>query len=269
MLSSIAHGTLHHDQLGDWALDPVAIAGSVGAIGLYLVGRRSEHDQRWRLVAFVVGVVTVCVAVVSPLHVAAERSLAWHMVQHVLLIGVSAPLIALAAPWPVLARGLGLRAAGATRMLRRRAGFDVDRLRRLRSPLARWLVFVAIFWGWHSARLYSLAVEHEWVHTVEHVSFVVAALLVWSSVLGPSRAAGNADPAVRVLVVFLLGLQGVLLSALMTFSPEPWYGVYVDSLGADALADQHLAGVLMWIPLGLLVTAAGVWAALVWVGPDD
>jgi putative membrane protein len=55
----------------------------------------------------------------------------------------------------------------------------------------------------------------------------------------------------------------------MTFSPEPWYHVYVDTLGVDALADQHLAGVLMWVPLGALVTAAGIWAAMSWLGPDD
>jgi cytochrome c oxidase assembly factor CtaG len=158
---------------------------------------------------------------------------------------------------------------GTASSARRRVGLDADRMRQLRSPLARWLLFVIVFWGWHSARLYSLAVENEWVHTLEHVSFVVTALLVWSAVLGPERAGGNADPAIRVLVAFLLGLQGVLLSALMTFAPEPWYGVYVDRLGADALADQHVAGVLMWVPLGALITAAGIWAAMAWVGPDD
>ena len=71
------------------------------------------------------------------------------------------------------------------------------------------------------------------------------------------------------VVAFLLGLQGVLLSALLTFAPEPWYGVYVDRLGDDALSDQHIAGVLMWVPLGALITAAGIWAAMAWVGPDD
>ena len=265
----IGHGTLEHDTLGDWALDPVAISVTVAAIGLYLVGRRPGHDPTWRAVAFIVGVLASFLAVVSPLHVAAERSLAWHLVQHVLLIGVTAPLVALAAPWPVLARGLGVRGVGAMSSARRRVGLDVERMRRLRSPLARWLLFVVVFWGWHSARLYSLAVENEWVHTLEHVSFVVAALLVWSAVLGPERAGGNADPAIRVLVAFLLGLQGVLLSALMTFSPEPWYGVYVERLGGDALADQHVAGVLMWVPLGALITVAGIWAALTWIGPDD
>ncbi|MEQ8438683.1 MAG: cytochrome c oxidase assembly protein [Ilumatobacter fluminis] len=266
----ISHGTLEHGTLGDWALDPVAIAVTVGVIGLYVVGRRPGHDAPWRLAAVVAGVLVSFVAVVSPLHVAAERSLAWHMVQHVLLIGVTVPLLAVAAPWPALARGLGVRGVGAVSSARRRVGLDVARMRRLRSPLARWLLFVVVFWGWHSARLYSLAVENEWVHTIEHVSFVVAALLVWSAVLGPERAGGNADPAIRVLVAFLLGLQGVLLSALLTFAPSPWYGVYVDRLGVDdALADQHIAGVLMWVPLGALITVAGIWAAMTWIGPDD
>jgi putative membrane protein len=121
-------------------------------------------------------------------------------------------------------------------------------------------VFVLVFWGWHTARLYSCAVDVEWAHALEHASFVAAALLVWSSVLGPRRASGSADPVVRVLVVFLLGLQGVILSTLMTLSTQPWDQAYVDSLGGDALADQRLAGVLMWIPLGALSAGVGVWA---------
>lgn len=269
MLNLLAHGTIGHEAIGDWALDPLSICASVAAIGCYLIGRRPDHDPAWRAIAFVGGVIVALLAVVSPVHVAAERSLAWHMVQHVLLIGVAAPAIALSAPGGVLLRGMGVRAVGATRRTRRNLHLDADRLRRWRSPLGRFLLFTLVFWGWHSARLYSLAVENEWVHAVEHASFVVTALLVWSAVLGPARASGAGDPIMRVLAIFLLGLQGVLLSALMTFSPDPWYQVYVDTLGPDALADQHVAGALMWVPLGALITAAGIWAAMTWLGPDD
>ena len=175
----------------------------------------------------------------------------------------------MSAPGGILLRGLGRRATGLTRRLRRSSDLGPARLRRLRNPVGRWLVFVLVLWGWHTARLYSLAVEHAWVHSIEHVSFVVVALAVWSCVLGPTRASGGADPAIRVIVVFLVGLQGVILSALMTFSPQPWYPVYIDSLGPDALADQRLAGVLMWVPLGALCTVAGIWATMAWLGPDD
>lgn len=265
----LCHGTLSHDALGDWALDPVSIVGATLTLAIYANGWPPTAGSWWRAAAFVVGVLTALIAVVSPVHVAAEESLAWHMVQHVLLIGMAAPLIAGSAPGGALLRGLGSRAIGVARALRRTIGMGPDRLRTSRSPLARWLMFVVVFWGWHSARLYSLAVEHDWVHSLEHASFVVAALLVWSSVLGPARASGHSDPAIRVLVVFLLGLQGVILSALMTFSREPWYSVYVHSLGGDALADQRLAGVLMWVPLGALYTAAGIWATITWLGTDD
>lgn len=265
----LGHGTFRHDVLGDWALDPFAIVAATVVLALYVNGWRPTDRRVGRDVAFVAGVLTGLVALISPIHVAAEESLAWHMVQHVLLVGVAAPLIAASAPGAALLRGLGVRPTGAVRSFRRRAGVRSDHLRRWRNPLPRLLVFVLVFWGWHSGRAYSAAVEHEWVHSLEHVSFVAAALLVWSSVLGPARASGNADPALRVLVVFLLALQGVLLSALMTFSQQPWYPVYVDSLGADALGDQHLAGVLMWVPLGALNVAIGVWAMMTWIGPDD
>jgi cytochrome c oxidase assembly factor CtaG len=264
----LGHGTFSHDKLGDWALDPVSIVAASVGLALYANGWRPGNDGR-RAVAFVTGGIAGLVAVVSPIHVAAEQSLTWHMAQHILLVGVAAPLLAVSAPGGTLLRGMGRGAAGVGRRLRRWGGFGPDRLRRLRSPIGRWLVFVVVFWGWHTARLYALAIEHAWVHPVEHVSFLVVSLAVWSSVLGPARTSGGADPAMRVMVVFLLGLQGVILSALMTFSPQPWYSVYVDSLGADALADQRLAGVLMWIPLGALYTTVGIWATMNWLGPDD
>lgn len=264
----VGHGTFRHDALGDWALDPVSIAGASAALALFAIGWRSGNDAR-RAAAFTMGVVAGLIATVSPIHVAAERTLAWHMVQHVLLIGVAAPLIAASAPGGTLLRGMGGRVASRTRRLRRSGGLGPERLRRLRNPIGRWFVFVVVFWGWHTARLYSLAVDHDWVHAIEHGSFLVASIAVWSSVLGPARATGQVDPSIRVLVVFLLALQGVILSALMTFSPQPWYQVYVDALGADALGDQHLAGVLMWIPLGALYAGVGVWATMRWLGPDE
>lgn len=261
----IAHGVLEHDVLGSWALDPVTLIGATAAIALYLIGWRPADGSphRW---AFVGGVLAFVIAGVSPIHVAAEESLAWHMVQHILFVGVAAPLIAWSAPGAALLRGLGLGATRSLTAVRRRAGLSVDRMRALRHPIVRWLVFVVVFWGWHSSRLYSLAVENEFVHALEHASFVGAAVFVWSCIVGPARASGRAEPAMRVFVVFLLGLQGVLLSALMVFSPSPWYDVYA---GADALGDQHLAGVLMWLPLGVLYTVTGIWAAMVWLGPDD
>jgi putative membrane protein len=264
----IGHGTFGHEAFGDWSLDPVSIAAATLALMLFISGSRAGESRR-RAAAFATGVTAGLLAVISPIHVAAERSLAWHMAQHVVLIGVAAPLIAVSAPGGILARGLGRPFARLTRDLRRAGGFGPARLRQFRSPVGRWLVFVLVLWGWHAARLYSLAVENAWIHAIEHASFMVVSLAIWSSVLGPARASGNADPAIRVIVVFMLGLQGVILSALMTFSTTAWYPVYVDALGADALADQRLAGVLMWIPLGVLYTAAGIWAAMTWIGHDD
>jgi putative membrane protein len=266
--SLIAHGVFGHDALGRWALDPLAIATTTTLAVAYVLGWRRDRDGAWRAAAFGTGLAAGVVALMSPIHVAADESLSWHMVQHVLLIGLATPLIVVSVPGPTLMRGLGRRAPALTRRSRQLAGLGPQRLRRLRHPLARWVLFVAVLWGWHSARLYTAAVEHESVHALEHASFVVAALLVWSSVLGPRRASGNADPAMRVLVVFLLGVQGVLLSLLMTFSRHPWYPVY-DGPGRDALADQHLAGVLMWVPLGALYAAVGIWTAMRWLGADD
>jgi cytochrome c oxidase assembly factor CtaG len=261
----IGHGALEHEVLGSWALDPVAIVVGTGVVAAYLLGWRPSEGRGHRA-AFVAGVVALVLADVSPIHVAAEASLTWHMVQHLVIVGLAAPLIAWSTPGAALLRGIGLGATRSLTSARRRAGLSVERMRRLRHPIVRWFVFVLVFWGWHASRLYSLAVENELVHALEHATFVGASVFVWSCVVGPARASGRAEPATRVLVVFLLGLQGVLLSALMIFSPTPWYDVYA---GADALGDQHLAGVLMWLPLGVLYTVTGIWAVMAWLGPDD
>jgi putative membrane protein len=113
---------------------------------------------------------------------------------------------------------------------------------------------VGALWLWHSAALYEAALRSHWLHGLEHVSFFVPALLFWSVVL--RRQPGpDAFPGVALVLVFTMALQSVLLSALLTFSPTPWYPSYGERAapwGLDPLVDQQLAGVMMWVPGGLV-----------------
>lgn len=269
MLSVLAHaGALRpHDLPGAWNLDPLLLVGLGATAVAYARGRRRATDSPGRQRAFVGALVTVVVALVSPLEALSGVLVSAHMVQHVLLLVVAAPLLAWSAPGAALARGLPPTLRAWNRAARTTAGFDAHRLRASRVPLVRWLAYVVALWLWHASVLYGAAVEHEVVHVAEHATFLATGWLVWSILLGPARV--RVEPGLAVLGVFTLALQGVFLSALLTFARTPWYDAYVDAApawGVDPLQDQQLAGVVMWVPAGLVHVAIGIVLVARWLG---
>lgn len=261
---------LPHDALSAWHLDPFVAVALAAAAVLYLRGYRPSRDGRRHAYAFGLGLAALVLALMSPIDRLAGVLLSAHMIQHVLLVTVAAPLIAYAAPGAAIMRGLPGGPRRSVVAARRSIGLDVATMRRLRHPIARWLLFVATIWLWHASKLYGAAVDHELVHVAEHATFLATALLVWTAVLGPERL--RAPDGAGILVVFLLVLQGVVLSALMTFAPEPWYEQYATPApgwGLDPITDQHLAGVIMWVPAGAVYTAVGVALLVRWFHAVD
>lgn len=258
-----------HDVWTAWNLDPILIGTVVIVVWWYARGLRPGLEP-WRFRAFVGGIAAVVVALVSPVDALADTLFSGHMVQHVLLIAVAAPLLAYAQPGPVTMRGMPARLRRVFVRARRGSGLDADRIRRAQHPLARLLLFIVVTWTWHASRFYGAAVDNRWVHALEHVLFLASALAVWNVIVGASRH--RADLGVGVLVVFALMLQGVALSALLTFSNTPWYDVYSSpppAWGLDALTDQHLAGLIMWFPTGLLHTTIAIALAIRWLRDLD
>ena len=193
--------------------------------------------------AFVAGVATLAVALASPLDGLSSSRASAHMIQHLLLTVVAAPLLSSAPRFPRCS------AVSPDRWPARSAACAFRR-RIERGPVA--ILHVIVLWSWHAAALYEAALRNDLLHRLEHVSFLVTALLVWAAVLS-RRAAG-----IGVLVLFGLSVQSGLLGALMTFAPTPWYPTY-------SLADQQLAGVIMWVPGGgsYLVAALALLMSLV------
>lgn len=257
---------LPHDALWAWNLDPILIAGLVLTAVAYRRGWRAPADSPTRRGAFVAGLVAVAVALVSPLEALSGVLVSAHMGQHVLLILVAGPLLAVSAPGAALVRGLPQRLRPRIGSLRRRVGLDAGRLRRSRAPVVRWVVYAVTLWLWHASVLYGAAVEYEAIHIAEHVTFLGTALLVWSVILGPARV--RVPRGLALLGVFTLGLQSVFLSVLLTFATSPWYEAYVDiapAWGVDPLEDQQLAGVLMWVPAGFIHVIVGVALLASWL----
>jgi cytochrome c oxidase assembly factor CtaG len=130
-----------------------------------------------------------------------------------------------------------------------------------------WLLHVGTLWFWHAAVPYDAALDSELLHILEHATFLVTAWLFWRVVIG-ARGAGRVPNGAGVLLVFGMAMQSVFLSLLLTFARNPWYSGYAATTtpwGLEPLADQQLAGVIMWIPAGLVYLAAGLTLMAAWI----
>jgi putative membrane protein len=198
----------------------------------------------------------VAAALVSPLDGVAHRSLWVHMVQHVLLISVAAPLLALGHPVAV--------ARGAWRGLLGRVRVSLPRFT-LRRPGVWTAVVVAataqvvVLLVWHVPALYDAALGHDVVHGAEHVSLLVTAVALWMAL----EAVGGEQGGLAVVALFLVSFPPLLLGGAMTFAGTVWYAAY----GAShrALVDQQLAGVVMWAYGGLAAVVGGVYLFVRWL----
>lgn len=246
-----------------WTFDPLVIASLLAAAAVYGRGaaRMRRPVGRARALAFAGALLALTVALLSPVEVAAGEVLWAHMLQHVLLISAAAPLLAASRPGVPLLVGLpgGLRRAlvwwGRRRPLR--AAWRI-----LTAPAAAWLLAAVILWTWHVPALYEAAVGIRAVHVLEHLTLLGSAWLFWRVALPPTsdrRLARGMD------VVYLItgGFQGGALGALFVFSAVPFYELYASS--ATPLADQQLAGALMWIPSGVISLGAAAALFVAWL----
>ena len=263
-----------HDLWTAWNPDPVVVLGL--ALGLW-VHRRGQIPsprpvrERWRARCFIAAVATLGVALLSPLEAMSAALASAHMVQHVLLILVAAPLLALSAPSSALLRGSPVAVRRASGRWVRRLGLRAGGLTLVRHPVAVWLLHTGTVWFWHAAGPYDAALQHEVVHVAEHASFLLTGLLFWRVVLGPRRR-GRVPEGLGALLVFGMALQSVFLSLLLTFATSPWYAGYAATTapwGLDPLADQQLAGVIMWVPAGVVYVIAALALVAVWIRTSE
>lgn len=233
----------------------LAAAGLLYAWGVHRAGRW----PRRRSVAFAASLAALAVALGPAFEAAGEDRLSLHMVQHLLLSMVAAPLAAWSAPVR-----LALRAQSpAARQLTARA-LHAPVLRALAHPLAGLALFLAVAVGAHVPAVYEAALRDPAVHAVEHAAFFWSAVALWAPLIA-------ADPLPRRMGA--IGRFGVMLGAMAAMAAGgAWlasssalvYGAYrvpAARLGVDPLADQALAGGVMWIGgmaamLPLLLTLA-------------
>jgi putative membrane protein len=265
-----------HDLWTRWdrsapLLLPLAVAG-----GLYWRGRRTlirragrgRAAPPWRGTAFAGGLAALVAALASPLDAAAGALFAAHMIQHLLLVLAAAPLLVLGAPLLPWLWGLPSewrRAVG--RAWRRAYVLRVCWRVLTRQPIA-WALHAATLAAWHVPALYQAALMDASLHALEHASMLLTAALFWWVPLHP-QPVHRLDAGLGVLHVFAMATTTGLLGALIVLARSPWYSVHTPGAaawGLTPLQDQQLAGLLMWVPGGLVYLAAALGLASLWLG---
>ena len=273
MLRLLAHDGLPpapHDVWEAWNLDPLVVVPLAAVLVIHHRGRRrtGTPTDRRRSRAFDAAWWALALALVSPVDALSSALASAHMLQHVLLVLVAAPLLAVAAPLPTLLRGLPPVVARS--LVPVKDGPLGTVARGLAHPAIAWVVHVATLWVWHASAAYDAALAVPAVHAAEHGSFLLTGVLLWRSLVGPHRV--RSSDGAGVLAVFGLALQSVLLAALLTFAGTAWYDGYTTTTGPwglTPLADQQLAGAIMWIPAGALHVGVGLALFVSWLRSGD
>ena len=242
------------DLILDWTFDPTFLVPLVIAL-LYFRGLwrywalGGVSFPAWRPAMFLLGLATLAAALLSPIDALADRSFAWHMVQHLLLTLVAAPLILLGAPFVPVIRGLPA-------VFRRAVFIPFARNRAVRwilvtvtRPIVAFIAYTASLWAWHDATLYDLTLANELVHYLEHFNFFVVAVLLWWHVVSPHPFRSRMGYLARIGFLIGSSVQSNALGALIAFSGSAWYAYrsLPGFWGLTAAEDQMIGGLLMWV----------------------
>jgi len=229
-----------------WDLHPSVLLGIL-ALGVLYVRSGSLRMRRPRVVAFAAALLVLLLSLNGPLHNLSDRYLfSAHMVQHLVLTMLFPPLLLYGTPAAVvrpLLRVPLVRALGRT----------------MTRPLAAGVVFVAPIALWHLPVLYEAALRHHAVHIVQHLVFLVTAVIVWWPILSPLPELPRTTYPVQMLYLFLLGIPMSVVGAFITLASRvlyPFYAAAPRIWGLDPLADQQIGGLIMWVVGGLVFWGA-------------
>ncbi|WP_342451200.1 cytochrome c oxidase assembly protein [Piscinibacter koreensis] len=237
-----------------WVIALLALSGGAYAVG---VARLWSHAGAGRglgaraAAAFACGWIVLVIALVSPVDALGGHLFAAHMVQHELLMVVAAPLLVMGRPLAAWSWALPAGWRAPTGRFFHRPAWRAPWLV-LTGALAAWLLHALALWLWHVPAWFDAALAHPGMHTLQHLAFVVTALLFWWSVLG---VVTRQDRAIALASLFTTMLHTGALGALLALAPLPWYSAYAETtlaFGMTPLEDQQLGGLVMWVPAGVV-----------------
>lgn len=218
-----------------------------------LTGRPRSPRARRRALTFYAGLATILIALQSPLDALADKLFWAHMIQHLLLLTVAAPLIVLGRPWMSIWRPLPLHGRRVLARTITRSPYlaPVRALARiLTQPAGAWIAFNASLVFWHIPGPYDLTLRNLDVHVLEHTMFLVSGILFWAQVIGAAPAASVLPYTHRIAYVASTIVVNVGLSMYLAFAPHALYSPYAELAhrpgGISARADQQIGAGIMW-----------------------
>lgn len=228
-----------------WEVHPSVVAGCVALLAWYFIAppRRAR-----RAIAFVLGVLVLCLSLISPIDPLGDLYLfCAHMLQHLLLILIVPPLLI-----------LGLPSARVASWMARPAVFRAEHV--LGSPGVAWSSNMFAMVIWHVPALYNATNASTAIHIFEHMTFLVTGCMFWWPIFSPLKKQRLAS-ASATLYLFGAAAVSTVLGIVITFLPVGHYHPYMhpidemgalhlirDTWGVSAAEDQKLAGLLMWVP---------------------
>jgi putative copper resistance protein D len=218
---------------------------------LRVLRRRGVTVPGWQVAAWHAAIVLWIAGLLSPIDSVGDDGLAFHMLQHLLIADLAAPLMLVGLRNPVLAFFLPREVlVPLARARRLRAAF-----RFVRRPLVALPLYALVLYGWHFAVFFEAAVRYPVVHALQHTSFIVAGVLVWWPALEPKRRRLRGE-LWKIGHILSARFLGMFLGMSFVLIRQPVYtGVYGDgerALGLSSLHDQQLAGGMM-VVLDILI----------------
>ncbi|HEY6806752.1 MAG TPA: cytochrome c oxidase assembly protein [Pyrinomonadaceae bacterium] len=263
-METLSDAVLSSWEWNPWILIPATTFGVLYTRGWWQLHQRAPDRFGFsQLIAFFGGLLTVIVALLSPLDAFAGWLLTVHMIQHLLLMMVAPPLVLWGAPYlPILSglpRGFAIDGVGpflSSAGLRRLARF-------VSHPVFCWSTFISVNVGWHIPVMYELALRSPEWHRVEHFSFLSTAILFWLPIIQPRPWVARTPRWLILPYLVLADFQNTALSAFLVFYDRvvyPTYAAVPRITNLTALEDQAAAGAVMWVvssvfflvPLGLI-----------------
>jgi cytochrome c oxidase assembly factor CtaG len=274
--AAFAHHVAGHET-GFWQPEWPVLLLLIASLWFYLRGVQrlwqaaspGRGVSRGEVACFIAGWLVLVTALMPPVHTLGEILFSVHMVEHELLMAVAAPLLVLGRPLVAFLWALPQPARRDLGSLSRaRAAHRVWFF--ATSAFVAWTVHALALWVWHLPALFEAALASELVHSLQHLSFLGAALLYWTSLL--HRRHDAEGRGVAVISLFVTTLHSSILGALLTLGTVAWYPLYGGrsaAWGLTAIEDQQLAGLVMWVPGGLVYMGAASALAAMWLSESE
>lgn len=275
MLLPILHGSVDGPFLAAWDFSPPIVIGLlIAAIGYELASRKLKVANRpappsWQVLSYFGGLLIVAVALMGPLDTFNDELFFLHMLQHLALMQLAAPLILLGRPVQLGLKAISVKRSGPVlkTVLRRRPVRAV--LSVITMPLVAVIAYNANLVAWHVPGFYDAALRSDLIHEVEHLMFFGFALLFWWPIIDPVPRHHKMPKHWAIAAIFLTMVVGIGIGAILTLSPSVIYPFYLDTVkpwGLTPFVDQQIGGLIMWVGggflyllilIGLLISALG------------